>query len=132
MNRPSFDSQLLSQVFRNHVPVMSSEPLALSHLLGKRGSVGGPPSPTSRRAHPLESSSSRVVRKSNGYSPGRHEGAGLRGFVSLLILETIARCTEEHATIHAKKRLVSEISLEVPVGTVGSGHSRYSSLEAGP
>ena len=35
MNRPSFDSQLLTRVFRNHVPVMSSEPLALSHLLGK-------------------------------------------------------------------------------------------------
>ena len=83
--------------------------------------------PTRSRACPL-----RVVRKSNSYSPRRHKGAGLRGFVSLLILETIAQCTEEHATIHAKKRLVSEISLQVPVGTVGSGHSRYSSLEAGP
>lgn len=132
MNRPSFNSQLLSRVFHNHLPVMSSEPLVLSHLLGKERQCRWAALAHQRRAHPLQSSSSRVVRRSNSYSPGRHEGAGLHGFVSLLILETVARCTKEHATIHVKKRLVSEISLKVPVGTVGSGRSRYTSLEAEP
>ena len=32
MNRPNFNSQLLSRVSLNHPSVMSSEPLALSHL----------------------------------------------------------------------------------------------------